>query len=135
MAGSNPRGIFPLETGRLMLRTHDIGDAEWMQRVPVGDVALWLTDRERRVAEIGWVFDPVHHGNGYAREAVAAVLRVAFDEYGLHRVAAQMDARNAASAKLAAAVGMHREAHLRQNWWSKGEWTDTLVFAMLRSDR
>ena len=30
---------------------------------------------------------------------------------------------------------MRREAHHRQNWWSKGEWTDTLVYAMLASDR
>lgn len=30
---------------------------------------------------------------------------------------------------------MKREAHLRQDWWSKREWTDTLVFGMLASDR
>lgn len=102
---------------------------------PIGDVLLWLTDKGRRVAEIGWVFDPAHGGKGFAREAVAEVLRVAFDGYRLHRVTAQMDARNAASAKLAAAVGMQQEAHLRQDWWNKGEWTDTLIFAMLHSDR
>ena len=39
------------------------------------------------------------------------------------------------AAKLAERIGMKREAHLRQDWWSKGEWTDTLVFAMLASDR
>lgn len=102
---------------------------------PIGDVLLWLTDKERRVAEIGWVLDPTRGGRGFAREAVAEVLRIAFERYRLHRVTAQMDARNAASAKLAAAVGMCQEAHLRQDWWNKGEWTDTLVFAMLRSDR
>ena len=102
---------------------------------PVGDVLLWLIDAERRVAEIGWVLDPGHGGQGLAREAVGEVLRVAFDHHRLHRVAAQMDARNTASAKLAAAVGMRREAHLRQDWWNKGEWTDTLIFAMLASDR
>ncbi|MGI6877352.1 GNAT family N-acetyltransferase [Microbacterium sp. gxy059] len=102
---------------------------------PVGDVGLWLTDVERRVAEIGWVLDPDQSGRGYAREAVAEVLRVAFEHHRVHRVVAQMDARNTASAKLAAAVGMRQEAHLRQDWWSKGEWTDTLVFAMLAGDR
>lgn len=103
---------------------------------PVGDVALWLPDKERpEVAEIGWVLDPDHGGHGYAREAVTAVLDLAFDHYGLHRVAAQMDARNTSSARLAEAVGMRPEAHLRQDWWSKGEWTDTLVFGMLASDR
>lgn len=101
----------------------------------IGDVTLWFTDRERRVAEIGWVLDPAHGGRGFAREAVTALLDLAFSHYGMHRVVAQMDARNAASASLATAVGMQREAHHRQNWWSKGEWTDTLVFAMLAADR
>ena len=53
----------------------------------------------------------------------------------VHRVAAQMDGRNVASAKLARRVGMQHEAHLRQDWWSKGEWTDTVIFGMVASDR
>ena len=105
------------------------------QGVPIGDVLLWLTDKERRVAEIGWVLDPAHSGKGFAREAVSEVLNLSFEHYRLHRVTAQMDSRNTASAKLAAALGMRHEAHLRQDWWNKGEWTDTLIFAMLHSDR
>ncbi|TCP55006.1 RimJ/RimL family protein N-acetyltransferase [Tamaricihabitans halophyticus] len=101
----------------------------------IGDIALWFTDKEHRMAEIGWVLDPEFGGQGFATEAVHAVLEASFEVYGLHRVSAQMDARNTASARLASKVGMRREAHLRQNWWSKGEWTDTLVFAMLASDR
>lgn len=103
--------------------------------VPVGDVILWCTDRERGVAEIGWALDPRHAGQGFAREAAAAVLALGFEAHGLHRVVAQMDARNTASARLAEAVGLRREAHHRQDWWSKGEWTDTLVYAMLASDQ
>ncbi|SED78064.1 GNAT family N-acetyltransferase [Ruania alba] len=102
---------------------------------PIGDVTLWFTDRKRRVAEIGWVLDPGFGGHGYAAEAVRAVLDLAFDHYRAHRVAAQMDGRNAGSAKLAASVGMRQEAHLRQDWWSKGEWTDTLIYAILATDR
>lgn len=102
---------------------------------PIGDVALWFTDRERRVAEIGWVLDPEHGGRGFATEAVKAVLTLAFDHYRVHRVAAQMDGRNTASARLARSAGMRHEAHLRQDWWCKGEWTDTVVFGMLAGDR
>lgn len=105
------------------------------ERTPIGDVLMWRTDTHPRIAEVGWVLDPAHAGQGFAREAVAEVLRVAFEHYGLHRVVAQMDARNSASARLATAVGMRREAHLRQDWWNKGEWTDTLVFGMLAEDR
>ncbi len=101
---------------------------------PVGEVLLWFTDREHRVAEIGWVLDPEHGGRGLATEAVRHVLRLAFRSCAAHRVVARMDARNTASAALAARAGMLREAHLRQDWWSKGEWTDTVVFGALASD-
>ena len=101
---------------------------------PIGDVALWLTDREHRQGEIGWVLDPAHGGRGFASEAVQAVLALGFDRYRLHRITAQMDARNSASAALASRVGMRLEAHHVQDWFSKSEWTDTLVFAALASD-
>lgn len=100
----------------------------------IGEVTVWMTDAAHRVAEIGWVLDPELGGRGLAAEAVQAVLELAFEEYHLHRVTAQMDARNLASARLAERVGMRREGHLRQDWWSKGERTDTLVHGMLAED-
>lgn len=102
---------------------------------PVGAISLWRTGDPPGRAEIGWTFDPGHGGRGYAREAARAVLDLAFDHYGLHRVAAQMDARNLASAKVAEAIGMCREAHLRRDFHLKGEWTDTVVYAVLNDDR
>ena len=115
------------ETGALALVIEHDG-------VPIGDVALWLTDHEHRQGEIGWVLDPAHGGQGFASEAVRAVLVLGFDHYRLHRVTAQMDARNSASAALARRVGLRLEAHHVQDWFSKGEWTDTLIFARLASE-
>lgn len=115
------------ETGALALVIEHDG-------VPIGDVALWLTDHEHRQGEIGWVLDPAQGGQGFASEAVRAVLALGFDHYRLHRITAQMDARNSASAALARRVGLRLEAHHVQDWFSKGEWTDTLVFAALASD-
>lgn len=118
----------------LVIETADGLDSLEGSRV-IGDIALWLEDGSEEKAEIGWILDPAAGGHGFATEAVIAVLNVAFDHYGLHRVFAQMDARNTASAKLAQRIGMRQEAHLRKDWWSKGEWTDTLIFGMLASDR
>ncbi|SMX96674.1 aminoglycoside 6'-N-acetyltransferase [Brevibacterium iodinum ATCC 49514] len=118
----------------LVIETADGLDSLEGSRV-IGDIALWLEDGSEEKAEIGWILDPAAGGHGFATEAAIAVLNVAFDHYGLHRVFAQMDARNTASAKLAQRIGMRQEAHLRKDWWSKGEWTDTLIFGMLASDR
>jgi RimJ/RimL family protein N-acetyltransferase len=100
----------------------------------IGDVNLELGGPPVSVGEIGWVFDPGAAGQGFATEAARALIELAFDHYGLHRVIAQLDARNTASARMCERLGMTREAHLRQDWYSKGEWTDTLVYAVLRTD-
>lgn len=100
----------------------------------VGDLALWLTDVEHRQAEIGWVLDPEHSGHGYATEAASALLRLAFTRFDVHRVAAEMDARNSASAALARRLGFRLEGHMIEDLYCKGEYTDTFVFGMLARD-
>jgi RimJ/RimL family protein N-acetyltransferase len=97
----------------------------------VGDLMLKFVGEKSSIGEIGWCFDPSFSGRGFATEAAAALLDLAFEHYGMHRVMAQMDARNTSSARLCERLGMTKEAHLRQDWWSKGEWTDTYVYAML----
>ncbi len=101
--------------------------------VVIGDLAAWPTDSTASLGEIGWTLHPDHSGQGLATEAVAALLDLMFD-VGMHRVAAQMDPRNTSSARLAHRVGMTLEATHRQHWFSKGEWTDTWVFAVLADD-
>lgn len=101
----------------------------------IGDVGIWLIDETDAKAEIGWVFSPDVAGRGFATEAVSALIDAVFATYPLHRVEAQMDGRNEASARLCERVGMTREAFLRQDFWSKGEWTDTIKYGLLAADR
>ena len=100
----------------------------------IGDVALWATNETGAMGEIGWVFHPGVAGRGFASEAAGALLEIGFGRYGMHRISAQLDARNAASAALCERIGMRLEASHRQDYWSKGEWTDSLVYAALASD-
>lgn len=97
----------------------------------IGDVVLFFRSAEHRGGEVGYVFDPRFHGCGYATEAVAGLLDLAFSGLGLHRVVARLDARNQASARLAERLGMRREAHFVRNEMFKGEWSDELVYAVL----
>ncbi|WP_244304256.1 GNAT family N-acetyltransferase [Streptomyces lydicus] len=97
----------------------------------VGDVTFVLTSREHRQGGIGYVFDPAHTGRGYATEASRALLELAFEQLRLHRVQAELDGRNTASARLLERLGMRREGHLRENEFLDGEWSDEVVYAML----
>jgi RimJ/RimL family protein N-acetyltransferase len=100
----------------------------------VGDVVLFFRSREHAGGEIGYVFHPDAGGRGYASEACSALLALAFDQLGLHRVIARLDRRNEASARLAARLGMRREAHFVRHEMVKGEWVDSLVYAMLAEE-
>ena len=100
----------------------------------VGDVVLIWTSEEHQSAEIGYVFHPDHHGNGYATEACRALLALAFDELKVHRVTARVDARNDASAAVLRRLGMREEALLVENEWFKSEWTSEIDFAILDAE-
>jgi len=100
----------------------------------VGDVTLKLGPVLHGQTEIGWAFNPVVAGRGYATEAARALIDRCFADWGIHRVHAQMDARNLASARLCERLGMRLEAHLREESWFKGEWGDLLVYAVLASE-
>ena len=99
-----------------------------------GDVLLAFHSELHRGGELGWVLDPAYSGHGYATEAAHAVMHLAFDGLGLHRLTARVDARNPASSRLAERLGMRCEAHQISNEWFKGEWTDELDYALLESE-
>lgn len=100
----------------------------------IGDVVLFFHSREHAAGELGYVFAPEVSGHGYATEACAAMLDLAFDQLGLHRVTARLDARNESSARLAARLGMRLEAHFVSSEFFKGEWSDELVYAVLADE-
>ena len=102
----------------------------------IGDVLLHLDGldgHDGRQAEIGWVLAPDMTGQGYATEAARELVRVAFDELEVHRVWAQLDGQNEASARICERLGMRREAYFERASWFKDQWTDLAVYA-IRSD-
>ncbi|HEY2550182.1 MAG TPA: GNAT family protein [Streptosporangiaceae bacterium] len=101
--------------------------------VLLGDCAAGVPD-DARQAEIGFTIAPRYQGNGYATEAVTLLLGYLFGERGKHRVTADCDVRNGASAAVLRRSGFRQEGHLLSATWAKGEWTDDLIFAILASE-
>lgn len=99
----------------------------------IGDLSVWYTDMKDTV-EIGFSFSDEVSGEGYATEAVSSLVKNLFDEFDVHRIQANLDARNKASQKLCDRIGMRKEAHFIQDFWNKGEWTNSIVYGMLLSD-
>ena len=100
----------------------------------IGDVSMWCSPGDRHRAEIGYLFNARFQGRGYATEAVTELLRIGFEEAGLHRITANADARNAASIRVMERIGMRREAHFIQGAYEKGEWVDEVEYAIVADE-
>ncbi|GMA86662.1 hypothetical protein GCM10025868_19120 [Angustibacter aerolatus] len=83
---------------------------------------------------MGYVLAERVWGRGYATEAARAVLRWAFDTLDLHRVQAEVDTRNAASARVLQKLGFVLEGTLREDCVVAGEVSDTWVHGLLRRE-
>ena len=100
----------------------------------IGEVTLFWRSKEHQQGEIGFIFNPEFSGRGYATEASNALLKVGFETLKLHRIYGRCEARNVASYKLMERLNMRREAHLIHNELFKGEWSDELIYALLRTE-
>jgi len=111
----------------LAITRRDTGDL-------IGNCLIIWTSSTHRQGEIGYILHPGHHGHGYAPEAARAMLRLGFEDLGLHRITGRLDARNTASARVLEKLGMRREAHLIDNEQVKGEWSSEMIYAMLDTE-
>ena len=103
----------------------------------IGDVLILLEGldgKDGRQAEIGWVVAPDVAGRGDATEAARAIADVAFREVGVHRVWAELEPENSASAAVCERLGMRREAVFVKASWFKERWTDLAVYAIVEDE-
>ena len=118
---------------------------EWVQIAVVdtatgrlaGDLAIWLDDAGDS-AMLGYTLAPAFQGNGYATEAVAAIVDWLFAESpgrrAVHRISATLDPDNGASARVLEACGFVHEGTARSAAFVRGEWADDARFGLLQPD-
>lgn len=100
----------------------------------VGTVTLVDWDRANRRCEIGFILHPSHWGRGLASDAVRTVIRWARGVMELHRVEADVEPPNDASLRLLERLGFQREGHFRERWWTRSQWTDSVMLGLLTDD-
>ena len=99
---------------------------------------VYLGKREFETMELGYVFNRHYWGKGYAKESCEALIKWAFQN-GVHRIYAECNPLNTNSWRLLEALGLSREAYLKQNiyfWKDENNqpiWMDTLIYAILNS--
>ena len=105
--------IEPKETGRL-----------------AGLIRIAIHGDDRGKGNIGFSLDSDYQGRGYATEALAEVVRLGFEELGLHRISATVDTRNEASWKVLERAGFRREKRMAGNQSIRGMAADSYLYGI-----
>ncbi len=100
----------------------------------LGEVLIKLSSINASQGEVGYIFNPAFAGQGYATEAVRAMVDLGFDHFGFHRIFARLDAKNGGSVGVVERLGFRREAHLIENDCFNGRWGDEFIYARLKSE-
>ena len=111
---------------RLAVETHDGHFIGWC--------AMFSWNPTFRSLGIGYCFEEGVWGQGYATEAVRAMLRWAYEFLDLNRVEAELDTRNGPSARVLEKLGFVREGLRREDCIVLGEVSDSWIYGLLKRD-
>jgi len=100
----------------------------------IGDCAYKISAMDHLQAEIGFTLAKRFQGKGYATEAVGRLVDYLFNDLKIHRIIADVDPANNASAKLLARLGFRHEGLFKESWFLRGEWVDEDWYAILRRE-
>ncbi len=99
----------------------------------VGDLVMHLTNGSR-TAEVGYSLASRYWGQGYATEALAALVDWAFDGLPVTRLAGMLHPDNRASAMVLERTGFLFEGHTRLSFWLGEDNSDDWVYGMTRPE-
>jgi ribosomal-protein-alanine N-acetyltransferase len=97
----------------------------------IGTVGFWRIQKEHYRAEIGYMLHPDHWNKGIITEAVEAAMTCGFEQLGFHSIEAQLTPENIGSVRILEKTGFAKEAHLKENYFYDGVFSDTAIYSIL----
>ena len=101
----------------------------------LGAIGINVIHPEHKRCELGYWLLPEHWGKGISSEALGRVLDHAFHTPGLHRVTAEVEPENSASARVLLKHGFRHEGTLRECERKDGRWISLDLYAKLAPDQ
>jgi RimJ/RimL family protein N-acetyltransferase len=125
--GWGENGLIGPDGGMLMVVRDDepVGRVSWRRR---------QTDPVSHCWEMGIGLLPEARGHGYGAEAHRLLVRYLFEHTTVHRIEAVTEVGNAAEQRALEKAGFAREGVMRGECWRGGEWRDTVIYSILRTD-
>ncbi len=85
-----------------------------------------------RMPDIGYILHPDHQGQGFAFEALTAVIAHVFATGPVDTLTADVDPENAASIRLLERLGFQQTGSAERTWNIGGDWKDSLYYGLTR---
>lgn len=98
----------------------------------IGDIGVHFIDELQ--VEFGITLNKEFQNFGFAFEAINELFFHLFNNLNKHRITASVDPRNLDSIKLLKKLDMRKEAHFIKSYFSKNEWVDDCIYAIISSD-
>jgi len=101
---------------------------------------LYLSKRDFDTWELGYVFNAIYQGKGYATESARKLIDTVIKKNNARRIIAMCNPLNEPSWRLLGRLGFRREGHLIQNIYFKKDkagypiWSDTYEYGILASE-
>lgn len=80
-------------------------------------------------AYLGYSIENLYWGQGFGKEAVRAIIDIAFKDLVLHRIEAGIEPTNRRSILLARALGLRKEGLKKRAVFLRGQWTDLVMYS------
>ena len=100
--------------------------------VIIGTICLWNFRKEHYRSEIGYILHPDFWRQGIMKEAINCVVGYGFTIMGLHSIEAQLSPANTASSGVLESTGFVKEGLLKESFYFRGEFGDTLIYSKLK---
>ncbi|WP_338730040.1 GNAT family protein [Haladaptatus sp. DJG-WS-42] len=100
----------------------------------VGHIGLMPFHDRNKLGNLGYWIAPDHWGAGYATEAAEAIIGFGFDELGLHRIDAWIEAPNEGSRRVVEKLGFTHEGTKREAEFTGSEWVNQVLYGLLASE-
>ena len=106
----------------------------------IGHFSFFQSEPEYvKTYELGFIFNPLFQGKGYATEAGKAFVSYCFDELKVHRITANCNPDNEKSWELLERLGFVREGLLIKNIYFKKDndkpiWLNTYIYGLVNAN-
>lgn len=87
-----------------------------------------------QAAKLGYAVRADQWGNGYATDAIRAILGFGFGVLELHRISAAIGPDNLASIAVVERLGFIREGRIRDHVYTDGAWRDSVLYSLLERE-